>query len=304
MMSPVAAYEADYMSLVQASDQTPPPQSAARAAPRRSFSTNGSAAPAAAASASPPVHLDSPPVCDSLPMAPHRGAAGSRVMRCASGPAGAPGALLSDTAASPPALAAPTDYGTQHGRDRPRCGHDWRDLDRSCTPRGDADAVATGASQAAARSVGGWRAEVARPVPPPEIASGESLGSCSGEIRAEDVPDSAAALQNAAERAARGMDDASAPDLPPVLRPSMGAVHRQLGFEARRSTAPAAVQAAGNEGTPVERGLVVRLQVDLAEAPDVQQYVRVMIFPWVRCCSLTASVCMLLSTARVARCCA
>lgn len=120
---------------------------------------------------------------------------------------------------------------------------------------------------------------------PPSMLRGDSCSGVSGPVSAEDMPDSAAAMQDAAERhvaaAQRGAAPGSAPPQGP--RQSIDAAYRQLGFEARRGLVRSQPGAAGvAEGGPAEGGLVVRLIVDTTGAPDGTPHVYVRISPWVR----------------------
>lgn len=313
MMSPVAAYEADYMSLVQASDQATPPTASPVPPPLRLAASASASTLPVLDSASPP-GASASPISASIPLRRDT----VHVVRCASGPAATADAPISASPAtpatppSPPILAAPGRIApAERAGPGLRCGHDWRDLDRSCKPDGDeVAAAATGTSNVSVSAmhalqgeasqgdvdhyVGGRLAEGGGLVSPPDISRGASYGSCSGVMHAEDVPDSAAALQNAAEQKAAaaeaalrgsngavdGATDVTGTDLPPVPRPSMDAAHRQLGFEARR--AAGAVPGGCRDGAPlVEQGLVIRLVLDGVDGGAGPPYVRVIISPWV-----------------------
>lgn len=301
MMSPVAAYEADYMSLVQASDQVTPPTSSP-VPPQLHLAASVSASTLPALDSASPPSASAAPISASVPL---RRRDTVHAMPCTSGSAADADAPISASPAtpatppSPPILAAQRGIPpTERASSGLRCGHDWRDLDRSCTPRGEVAAPATGISGASAIHTPQRDASPSNVgsglVSPPEIMRGASYGSCSGIMHAEDVPDSAAALQNTAAqkaaaveatvRGAKGATDGAtgeaAADLPPVPRPSMDAAHRQLGFEAR-CVAGTACGRPCNGPPLVEQGLVIRLVVDGAEGGDAPPHVRVIISPWV-----------------------
>eukprot|EP00892_Ulva_mutabilis_P011444 jgi/Ulvmu1/8672/UM047_0010.1 len=326
MMSPVAAYEADYMSLVQGAEHAATACPANRKSPLRRHTSASLLSPDAASPASPST-LPSPPLGTSLPLHGNTAAApGRRVLRCGSGPAASAAAPISTsmspaTPASPPILANPAEPSPA----APllpgaalRCGHDWRDVDRSCTPRANPAAPAATPADAApadvplAVSEGGGAgghlsvdaSHQASPAPTtaPAMVRGDSCGSLAGPVQPEDVPDSAAALQTAVEKHAAAAVQQSAdqesralgPVAPVAPRSSTDVAYRQLGFDAPTSAARSQPSANGQVNQagavrPAEGGLMVRLVVDDTGRASAEPFVHVRISPWARNVSLLSA---------------